>query len=369
MKNKERHKLLNLKDYQSKLDSAAKRGKKYGLKTVKTNRIYSGQKRPDHLADLTPIEVGQVIGFTLEYYLKALLDEVSESKLEKIYYSAGYDFRSDCGAILEVKSHRDEYQISDLSCQSCLYQVHGVKDQLNEMMNSGKYFLLAIFMYKDDPMYLVENFSIFKYHSVQIILGINDRCTFLKLDGSDFKDFVSPGDSSLLKNKTLQKFIEDQLDNNVGEQLENKAFKEESSPKIDARFGYLSLIKRLRKLSRINKSLRTGYSIDPNDKSSEIINWLQMKYLIFSLALMRDGNTEEESNKLINNVYAERPRSWRNKPCSLALKNQSVLDVFKALNFMCNGLDINIYRFIAIWVESNVEDPIWVAFELSVGAS
>ena len=367
MKNKEQSGPLSLKGYQSKLDSAIKRGKQYGLKAVKTNRIYSGQKKPDHLADLTAVEVGQVIGFILEYYLKTLLEEVSDSNLEKVYYSAGYDFRADCGAILEIKSHRDEHQISDLSCQSCLYQVHGAEKQLNEMIRSGKYFMLAVFMYKSHPMYLVDNFSIFKYHSVQLFLGLGTHCTFLKLDGSEFKDFVSPDRSSLLKDKTLQKFIEDHLNDGAVEQVEKKTLKSEYPPRASAKSTHLSLIKRLRRLDRVNQSSRAGYLIDPKDKSSEVIDWIQMKYLLLSLALMRDGKTEEESNELVNDIYAESPKGWRNKPCSLALKSQSVLDVHNALSHMCNKLNIDIYKFIAIWVESNIEDPVWVAFEASIG--
>jgi len=211
--------VLTDEDITSKLNSATRKGKNYGLKVVRKKRIDFGKPKAEHLADYNRYELGQVLGFILEYYFKTFLNEVSASKMNKVYYPSSknwdrnyhtkipcYDFTTSCDAVVEFKSHRDKHGIC-LSCLSCLYNLKGVEKQLDEMANSGKPFMLAVFMYKDPAMLLAQDFSILKYHSVQIILGQNEQSRLLKIEGENFKNFVSASNLSPLWQQTISSFI------------------------------------------------------------------------------------------------------------------------------------------------------------------
>jgi len=190
-----------------KLKSAINRGKNYGLKVVKEKRFWTGQDKIDHIVDLSPCESGQVIGFMLEYYFRSLLDQMSNSKMKKVYYQASYDFMTNCGSAVEIKSHRDKHGVFDLGCLSCLYHIQGVDKQLNEMILSSKPFMLIVFLYKDPPVCLVQDFSIIKYHSAQVILGKGEENVFLRFDGEDLERLTSVNKDSLFWGKTVSEFI------------------------------------------------------------------------------------------------------------------------------------------------------------------
>jgi len=347
----------------NKLRSAISRGKRTGLKFVNSFRVNHGVKKAQHLADFNKNETGVCIGFILEYYLKTYLKEVSKSNLLKVYPNDRdkYDFRTDCGALLEIKSHRDPTHKLSLTCESCLASIPRANKQIDYMIKSGQPFMFMALLYACPPMSLIQEFSIFKYHSVQMIMGVGSDNVFIDLRGDDFIRLFTPDKSSTLYNKTISQYIDSMS------QTEDQSFGHitnvgPNDTLIHDRNTLLEDLQAINVRERTTTQACIGYMIDKNNPDHEVINWLDMKPLLVALLLIQSGLTEAEADNEVFTGFPSCPKRWRGKPARLANRSPEINQIFSIIKLICKSMDVDFYGFMSEWASSFEVDPIWFLF-------